>query len=257
MAGTAGSSVEPKPPAALPRQSWVTRVVRLTRKELRETLRDRRTIVTLVLMPLLLYPLISLVFNQFTVLNAGTKKEFRWNVGIRREQDFARLLSMLKLGEAHLRSRGELTNQSGEAPVEGAVSVAPNLLQPAVSDPTVETIDPQFYDNVGDLNRLLAVGEVDAVVLLNELSDDAPQRLAVEVSFVPTSTYGRELSKYIDRRVRAANEALLYRDLVARGGTDEPWLTSTLKRKEIQDDSIQIASLIPLILILMTMTGAV
>ena len=48
-------------------QSWVTRVARLTRKELRETLRDRRTIVTLVLMPLLLYPLISLVFKQFMV----------------------------------------------------------------------------------------------------------------------------------------------------------------------------------------------
>ena len=44
-------------------QSWVTRVIRLTRKELRETLRDRRTIITLVLMPLLLYPLISLVIG--------------------------------------------------------------------------------------------------------------------------------------------------------------------------------------------------
>src|SRR3954454_8760587 len=38
---------------------------RLTRKELAETLRDRRTIVTLVIMPLLVYPLLSIIFRQF------------------------------------------------------------------------------------------------------------------------------------------------------------------------------------------------
>jgi hypothetical protein len=41
------------------------RVARLAMKELRETLRDRRTIITLVLMPLLVYPLLSLAFKQF------------------------------------------------------------------------------------------------------------------------------------------------------------------------------------------------
>ena len=39
-------------------------------KELRETLRDRRTIVTLVLMPLLLYPLLSLVLKRFLFTGA-------------------------------------------------------------------------------------------------------------------------------------------------------------------------------------------
>ena len=40
------------------------RLVRLCMKELREILRDRRTIVTLVLMPLLVYPLLSILFNK-------------------------------------------------------------------------------------------------------------------------------------------------------------------------------------------------
>lgn len=251
----------------LPRQSWVTRVVRLTRKELRETLRDRRTIVTLILMPLLLYPLISLVFNQFMVLNAGSGEGFRWNVGVRREEDFSRLMRMLRLGEAHLKSRGDLPSQTGEAPrTTDAPIASPNLLQPAIHEPKLETINPQFDDNVGSLNRLLERGEVDVVVLMKELDDKDASRLGgernftptgVELTFVPTSAYGRELSKYLDRRVRAANEALLYRELVGHGGTAAPWLTSTLKKREVQDDSIQIASLIPLILILMTMTGAV
>ena len=41
------------------------RIWRLAAKELRETLRDRRTITTLVLMPLLLYPILSLIFQNF------------------------------------------------------------------------------------------------------------------------------------------------------------------------------------------------
>src|SRR5215468_2060921 len=40
------------------------RMGRLVRKELSEILRDRRTIITLVLMPLLLYPLLSMAFQR-------------------------------------------------------------------------------------------------------------------------------------------------------------------------------------------------
>ena len=42
-----------------------TRLLRLCLKELRETLRDRRTIVTLLLMPPLLYSLLGLAFQKF------------------------------------------------------------------------------------------------------------------------------------------------------------------------------------------------
>ncbi len=48
----------------------IRRLGRLTLKELRETLRDRRTIVTLVLMPLLVYPLLTMALNRY-LLSAG------------------------------------------------------------------------------------------------------------------------------------------------------------------------------------------
>lgn len=47
------------------------RMRRLVLKELRETLRDRRTIVTLILMPLLVYPALSLVFKTYLLSNIG------------------------------------------------------------------------------------------------------------------------------------------------------------------------------------------
>src|SRR5262245_59837863 len=56
------------------------RLGRLVRKELLEILRDRRTIVTLVLMPVLLYPLLSIAFQQFflvTQLSLQQDKPYR------------------------------------------------------------------------------------------------------------------------------------------------------------------------------------
>ena len=56
-----------KPPLLSTRRMTFDRLRRLTVKELREILRDRRTVVTLILMPLLVYPLLSLVFHRFLV----------------------------------------------------------------------------------------------------------------------------------------------------------------------------------------------
>src|SRR5262249_60402444 len=60
------------------------RLYRLARKELREILRDRRTLVTLVGMPLLLYPLVAIAFHHFGVA-AATAPEHRIAVADERE----------------------------------------------------------------------------------------------------------------------------------------------------------------------------
>jgi sodium transport system permease protein len=45
----------------------ISRVARLARKELRESLRDRRTLATLILMPLIVYPLLGTVVQKFAI----------------------------------------------------------------------------------------------------------------------------------------------------------------------------------------------
>jgi ABC-2 type transport system permease protein/sodium transport system permease protein len=54
--------------------TMVARHARLALKELRETLRDRRTIVTLVLMPVLVYPLLSMTFQRFLLGGLPSEK---------------------------------------------------------------------------------------------------------------------------------------------------------------------------------------
>ncbi|MEM1224478.1 MAG: ABC transporter permease subunit/CPBP intramembrane protease [Planctomycetota bacterium] len=60
--------------------SW-SRLGRLTAKEMRETLRDRRTMLTLVLMPLLVYPLLSMALNRF-LLSSGSAGDDGYVVGV-------------------------------------------------------------------------------------------------------------------------------------------------------------------------------
>ncbi|MGV3484730.1 MAG: ABC transporter permease subunit/CPBP intramembrane protease [Planctomycetaceae bacterium] len=64
------------------------RLWRLCRKELRETLRDRRTILTLVLMPLLLYPLLGMTLQRF-LLSASIETDPVFLIGVASEREGA------------------------------------------------------------------------------------------------------------------------------------------------------------------------
>ncbi|MEI7700520.1 MAG: hypothetical protein WCK86_12040, partial [Planctomycetia bacterium] len=63
-----------QPPALVRgRTSRLKRLVRLARKEIRESLRDRRTLMTLVMMPLIVYPLLGLLVQRFAVARINPK----------------------------------------------------------------------------------------------------------------------------------------------------------------------------------------
>src|SRR6266568_4333591 len=84
----------------------VDRVLRLARKELREILRDRRTIVTLIAMPLLLYPLMSVVFLQFSLAIQPTPKEGpKYRIGVLTHREAETLMKRLEVGNRALRAQ--------------------------------------------------------------------------------------------------------------------------------------------------------
>ena len=65
------------------------RLIRLSQKELKETLRDRRTIITLLLMPLLVYPILSMALNRFLLASGTTVEGF--TVCVSSDEEAARL----------------------------------------------------------------------------------------------------------------------------------------------------------------------
>ena len=74
------------------------RLGRLTLKELREILRDRRTIITLVLMPLLMYPLLSVAFQQFFLSQMANVETPRYTVGFPSDGDANYFVHVLTAG---------------------------------------------------------------------------------------------------------------------------------------------------------------
>ncbi len=67
-------------------------------KELRESLRDRRTVITLVLMPLLIYPLLSLVLNRVLLSGIAEKAKLQVNFGFTRDVQETALSDLLTTG---------------------------------------------------------------------------------------------------------------------------------------------------------------
>ncbi len=142
----------------------VARIQRLCLKELRESLRDRRTIITLVLMPLLVYPLLSLILQRVLLTNqpAGSQEEFI--IGVDSEQTGIDLNSMLRQG-----SRIVAALESAEnSPLSSAAQPNSTALTPggSRSEPATTTAATQLQIIVidRDANKMLRDGAVDLMV---------------------------------------------------------------------------------------------
>jgi ABC-2 type transport system permease protein/sodium transport system permease protein len=228
-------------PTRLGFPSEVGRWLRLASKELREILRDRRTILTLVFMPLLLYPLLSVAFRQFVLSRQSTEPPV-YRVGIAAGQ-LPQVTTILNLG-AQLHAR---------------------------SDPAAE-LDPDApelsaairVDEFEDVQDALLQGQIDIGIRVTGEAPRRPSRgdLAFnwEVLVVKRSSVGAQARRWIERAVSAANEYLLASRLHELGVTQRPVpvrATAILIVDPKREREFPLKVVVPLILILMTITGAV
>jgi sodium transport system permease protein len=242
--------------------------MRLARKELREILRDRRTIITLVAMPVLLYPLMSVVFLQFSLASkiAG-KAGAQYRVGVMTGAEADTFLDRLEGGKQALRrARG-----NGEAPAKEK--------EKAPKAPTIDVLrdhkhpepknEQERAETLENLKALLHTGEIDLIVVIGNPKSEAKgsrkdqpadRWLPCQVITASNSPTAREAVVYIEVLLAAANEA----DLKARLNKSRVLPHVTLLSVEQvnlevtgSDGMISLAALVPLILILMTITGAV
>ena len=92
MSAEGSTAPQAKSPRPKRRRTPPPRIVRLALKELRETLRDRRTIATLLLMPILVYPLLSVAFERFLMSNMKTVPEHSdYVLGLRTQSEADKL----------------------------------------------------------------------------------------------------------------------------------------------------------------------
>ncbi len=231
------------------RNTTFARIMRLCQKELRESLRDRRTIITLVLMPLMVYPLLSVIFQRFLFTTADSiTATAGYVIGVEDEESAELLQTYLGMGHAvFLADAQKAARESGDRePVETLITEAQKLQLYTVEDP---------------VDRLVR-GEVDIVVLLKTNGEPVPPMLVPPAQFSfthqPNSAASQQVLGIMERYLGAVNDTFLQQRLIAAGeSTKSPLTMVRYAAEEQHSTNFSVASLIPLILILMTITGAV
>ncbi len=225
------------------RQQWV-----FTLKELRETLRDRRTIVTLLAMPLLLYPLLGLGF-RYMALAGYQSGESAYRVALRTEAEARWLQQALLRGNALLTESGTAADQfhiTGESPS-------------SEQTPEIDFLTPEEGEHI-DLQQLVADGDVDLGVMIGfrdqPLDVDLPGA-RVDLIRREGSLAGLESAEWISQRLDALRDANRSRQPAATGDRSALPLTHAIARVEPTQNPNALLSLLPLILLLMTVTGGV
>ncbi len=225
------------------------RLWRLTRKELSESLRDRRTLGTLVLMPVLLYPVLAMAFLQ--LLQSSRVDEIRplYRIGFISEAEKESVLDYWQIGGEHLRNRHAPSKVKGKEP-----ELSPYLSPWPELDPYV----------MPDLDEAVSTGKVDVGVRLHPpggvRAHPARRIFDCDLLYRKGSNLGLEATRYLESLTADANADQIDRLLEAnriqwRGDPVRGRVTIvpdlTTKKSQVMP------VLVPLILILMTMTGAV
>ena len=265
--GALGVPHEPSPatavatrgPSRVP-QHDLGRWLRLAQKELRETLRDRRTIATLLLMPILVYPLLSMGFRHFLLGSSPGGQEVRWIVAVDSKETQDAFHNDIQLANEFLRERRE--RRAAQAASEPAVAtlaeVAEKELDEEMSLTTHIVADPE-----ASVER----NESDLAVRIVQVPIGTPEQVEAyqhryRLAYRQDSHAGRLLAHYVERRLAVMNQfflrsrlAALERQVLGQPSNVIPhrWTFYAVSAPTSQS----LLMLVPLILILMTITGAV
>lgn len=241
-------------------------------KELRETLRDRRTIVTLILMPLIVYPILSLVFRTFLFSSLGELSEdnlIRYRIVLQAdwpEKSLSELITALD-GIATLQRDFEESAEVGEADppensdVPAGEEIKKQLSRPAEEAPLAlheiafQAPDPKLADT------MISVGDADLVVVVTGRPPTQDQIGPIDVKLVYSEDLGRSerAASFFSRHVDLYNRVELQNRLVTNRLSPNLVLRRSDQKihAEKPQGTISFTTIIPLVLVLMTITGAV
>lgn len=204
------------------------RLVRMCQKELKETLRDRRTVITLLLMPLLVYPILSMALNRFVLSSGGQSPGFV--IGVKTQAEFHQLEQLIGSRDS-LPPESILKSSNGE-----------------LADFRVSIIDQ------GTPEESVENNEVDVGITIDQ-RENAPPRITL-------FAYRGDGASQTARRILV--ERLQWLRLSTARKTIEQQIPNYSEPVDIQVADVGnvappslLGTIVPLVLVLMTITGAV
>jgi len=245
------------------------RLVRLCLKELRESLRDRRTLITLILMPILVYPLLSMAMQRLIIGTAAGRSDARseYIVGVANEKAGGVVASALDETSMAIRRgvqhtievrRPSETARNPKATIQDSLQQS---LDPGSSSQSSSTAGFSIVVTDGiTLQQALETGQIDLAVT---------NATAESIALAGNGTYPayqfdllfRDADLRSERAMlefRKAMELVNDAQSIRFRGSLPPSvrMVSTATGQKV-DAMASLAGILPLILILMTITGAV
>ncbi len=164
------------------------RIARLTLKELREILRDRRTIITLVLMPALVYPILSVVFQKFmlTSFRLPTESEV-FAVGLEPSSALGNVTALMRYGGDVLR-RSQDDSEGSENSAAG----------PSIKYFEGENLEARVADLQLDLGLRVRIDDDRKLA-------NGESQLHVQLLYREGSITSEDALRYFESRLNAAN----------------------------------------------------
>ncbi len=262
--------------------SRTSRFTRIAAKELKETLRDRRTLITLFLMPILLYPLLSLIMNRLLLTSGARTQTTLFRIGVASQEDAQILLDVINTGR--IASKSDLlqplkilwSNRNPPTAIDSDLnSPTPvtNDMGSAISDeklPSSESLQTNEIANLGfrillvedgDLGKALKDDQID-ISVRSQLAKATPKidytPIRLDIEFRESDSISENAVVELRKIFSFVNEAAALRQRVMLGIPDAvPVTMIAAPTKQATANRSAFAGIIPLILILMTITGGV
>ena len=218
---------------------------RMTQKELREILRDRRTIITLIGMPLLIYPLLGVTFQKLLVTQAMSRTKTEYRIALAGTLDSQIFRKLFQEGMSVYGKQMGMTSNGNRTPAGTA------------DDPQIQFLSSTRPEGTLDVNSIVADRSADVGIRLKGGGETGPWDF--DVVYRSASPFSLDARRFVEDRLKTVNERFVTERL--RGFDPSLVMPVSLTPQPIVTEdngpSFSIATLIPLILILMTVTGAV
>ena len=233
-----GDHIEPSSLSASESESGVpssvAQQIEFTRKELRETLRDRRTIVTLLVMPLLLYPLLGFVL-RLVAFQQQNEAQVEYRLAFETERAALWLSEALQLGDRMLEP-------------SGSSDAKPNLQGFWPDKDAPAELEARVSESAADLGVSVQLGDPKR---------DGSRSATVQLFENAASPRSRDAADYVEKRLAAANIQWIKAWAKSRGQELSVPITQSRTLINPQESGSAIVGLLPLVLLLMTVTGGV
>ena len=216
------------------------RPYRLAIKELRETFRDRRTLATLILMPLLVYPLLGVVLQKVLLTTISAPEDASYAVVLCTPADARRFRDIYVQGD--------------------------QLLPKSAARPRVTTHVPETSDQGCVLEFWITEHRADLAIAFREPSRKSAQDneavgwvpARMELIYEEGNPQAQTVALAVEERLHALNNESARRMLKQSARTSAGPMDAVLTTVKRQTSAaFSLATFVPLMLILMTVTGAV